>query len=34
VHVIPRYADDPLQLPWIPGEPEFEGLPELAELLR
>lgn len=34
VHVIPRYADDPLKLPWIPKEPQFEGLAELAELLR
>ena len=21
VHVIPRYEDDPLQLPWMPGPP-------------
>lgn len=34
MHVIPRYADDPLQLPWIPKEPQFEGLPAVAELLR
>lgn len=34
LHVIPRYADDPLKLPWIPREPQFDGLSELAELLR
>lgn len=34
VHVIPRYVDDPLELPWIPSEPRFEGLAEVAELLR
>ncbi len=34
MHVIPRYDDDPLQLPWIPPEPQFDGLSELAELLR
>ncbi len=34
MHVVPRYADDPLTLPWVPGEPQFEGLAETAELLR
>lgn len=34
MHVIPRYVDDPLRLPWIPEEPQFEGLAEVAELLR
>lgn len=34
LHVIPRYVDDPLQLPWIPGEPQFDGLAEVAERLR
>lgn len=34
MHVIPRYKDDPLQLPWIPGPPSTDGLSELAELLR
>lgn len=34
MHVIPRYADDPLKLPWIPGEPQFDGLAAVAELLR
>jgi histidine triad (HIT) family protein len=34
MHVIPRYADDPLQLPWVPGGPQLEGLAEVAALLR
>lgn len=34
MHVIPRYTDDPLKLPWIPEAPQFEGLPAVAELLR
>jgi histidine triad (HIT) family protein len=34
LHVIPRYDDDPLELPWIPREPQFEGLAEVAQLLR
>ena len=34
MHVIPRYSDDPLSLPWTPGEPQFDGLPAVAQLLR
>ncbi len=34
MHVVPRYADDPLKLPWVPSEPDFTGLTEVAELLR
>lgn len=34
MHVIPRYVDDPLELPWLPGDPQFEGLAATAELLR
>jgi histidine triad (HIT) family protein len=34
VHVIPRYVDDPLQLPWIPGAPDASELAELAGILR
>lgn len=34
IHVIPRYADDPLKLPWIPPDPQFDGLAATAELLR
>lgn len=34
MHVIPRYVDDPLRLPWTPGEPQFDGLAAVAERLR
>jgi histidine triad (HIT) family protein len=34
MHVIPRYLNDPLRLPWTPGEPQFDHLAEVAELLR
>jgi histidine triad (HIT) family protein len=34
VHVIPRYEDDPLQLPGQPQQPEDEELDEVAEELR
>ena len=34
MHVIPRYVDDPLKLPWVPGASDQSELAELAELLR
>ena len=34
VHVIPRYEDDPLQLPTKPGDPDDEELDSIAEELR
>jgi histidine triad (HIT) family protein len=34
MHVIPRYAGDPLKLPWIPGDSDQGDLAELAALLR
>ena len=34
VHVIPRYDDDPLQLPTRPEEADKEQLSEVADLLR
>lgn len=34
MHVIPRYDNDPLKLPWIPGELEAGDLPQIAEALR
>jgi histidine triad (HIT) family protein len=34
VHVIPRYADDPLQLPWLPEPAEAEELAAVAAELR
>jgi len=34
VHVIPRYEDDPLQLPWKPEEGDPEEIRATAEELR
>lgn len=34
LHVIPRYDDDPLRLPWIPTHTHSEELAKTAELLR
>jgi histidine triad (HIT) family protein len=34
VHVIPRYADDPLRLPWIPGPGNAEEIAAAADALR
>jgi|SRR4051794_12109986 histidine triad (HIT) family protein len=34
MHVIPRYDNDPLKLPWIPGPPEADELAQIAEDLR
>jgi histidine triad (HIT) family protein len=34
VHVIPRYDDDPLQLPWVPGPADPAELAEVAEQIR
>jgi histidine triad (HIT) family protein len=34
IHVIPRYDDDPLQLPTRPEEADKEQLAEVADLLR
>jgi histidine triad (HIT) family protein len=34
VHVIPRYADDPLQLPWLPEPAEANELAAVAAELR
>ena len=33
VHVIPRYEDDPLQLPWVPGPGEREEIAAAAQAL-
>ena len=30
VHVIPRYADDPLRLPWIPGPGDADEIAAAA----
>jgi histidine triad (HIT) family protein len=34
VHVIPRYDDDPLRLPWIPEPGDSEAIETAAEALR
>ena len=34
VHVIPRYVDDPLRLPWTPGPGEAEEIAAAADALR
>ena len=34
IHVIPRYEDDPLKLPWIPSPGDPEEIAATADLLR
>jgi histidine triad (HIT) family protein len=34
VHVIPRYADDPLRLPWIPAPGDMDAIAAAAQDLR
>jgi len=34
VHVIPRYEDDPLKLPWIPAQGDREEIEDAAADLR
>jgi histidine triad (HIT) family protein len=34
VHVIPRYADDPLRLPWTPGPGDADAIRATGEELR
>jgi histidine triad (HIT) family protein len=34
VHVIPRYDDDPLRLPWTPGPGDGDEIDAAAEALR
>jgi histidine triad (HIT) family protein len=34
VHVIPRYADDPLRLPWTPESGDMDEIASTAEELR
>jgi histidine triad (HIT) family protein len=34
VHVIPRYRDDPLKLPWIPSPGDKDEIAAAAEALR
>jgi histidine triad (HIT) family protein len=34
IHVVPRYEDDPLKLPWVPEEGDPEQIAQIAERLR
>jgi histidine triad (HIT) family protein len=34
LHVIPRYAGDPLKLPWVPGPGDADEIAAVAEQLR
>ena len=34
VHVVPRYEDDPLELPWVPSEGDPGEIAEIAERIR
>jgi len=34
LHVIPRYEDDPLKLPWVPGPGDEDEIKSMAEKLR
>ena len=34
LHVVPRYEDDPLKLPWIPREGEASEIAALADRIR
>lgn len=34
MHVIPRYADDPLKLPWVPAPGDPDQIAAVAEQLR
>ena len=34
VHVIPRYVDDPLKLPWIPSPGDMDEIAAVADELR
>jgi histidine triad (HIT) family protein len=34
IHVIPRYEDDPLRLPWVPGPGDADEIAAAAGQLR
>jgi histidine triad (HIT) family protein len=34
VHVVPRYNDDPLELPWVPSEGDPDEIAAVAEKIR
>jgi histidine triad (HIT) family protein len=34
IHVVPRYEDDPLELPWVPEPGDSDEIARIAEKLR
>jgi histidine triad (HIT) family protein len=34
LHVIPRYDDDPLELPWVPGPGDADEIKAIADRIR
>jgi len=34
LHVVPRYEDDPLELPWVPSEGDSDEIAAIAEKIR
>ncbi len=34
IHVVPRYEDDPLKLPWVPKQGDQDQIAEIAHRLR
>jgi len=34
VHVVPRYEDDPLELPWTPGAGDMDEIAKIAATIR
>jgi histidine triad (HIT) family protein len=34
IHVVPRYEDDPLKLPWVPEEGDADEIAQVAARLR
>jgi histidine triad (HIT) family protein len=34
IHVVPRYEDDPLKLPWVPAPGDSDEIARIAERLR
>jgi histidine triad (HIT) family protein len=34
IHVVPRYEDDPLKLPWVPEEGDKDEIARIADELR
>jgi histidine triad (HIT) family protein len=34
LHVVPRYDDDPLELPWVPSEGDADEIKQIADKIR